>query len=276
MNLTENQIRKLYLEVSDEYNRTPLAVNGGWFHRPSEFGLLEMKMLVKYLPNESAVFLDIGTGMGIAPRLINKLGVKVISIDSQSAASTTAIENVRLAGVEGHTCELGREQIPISSGTVDCVFFGDVIEHLIHSPKPAILEIFRVLKPNGFCISTTPNATRLTVRLRVLIGYSNWANIHEYYEREFHAGHHHEYTIDEFKFVFQSCGFDIEEFVLYESSLREVKIKSVSDIITQDRSRTRGTLEPFYVTFVKIVLLFVTKFFPQLRSNMLLVARKSI
>lgn len=275
MNLNEKEIHQLYLEVSREYNKTPLAVKDGWIYYPNDFGLLEMKALVKHLPKDG-MLVDIGTGMGIAPRFAHKLGARVVTVDSLPAAGPSAIENVRMAGIEGHFCEVGRERIPVESGIADCVFFADVIEHLIHSPKPVLEEIFRLLKPGGVCISTTPNACRLTARLKVMMGYSNWANIHEYFDREFHSGHHHEYTIDEFKVVFEKTGFDVTEFVLYEDNLRNVKLESMQDIKTQDRSRIKSETEPVIATVSKKVLLALTALRPQLRSNMLLVAQKPV
>jgi len=61
-------LRALYRQVSDEYNATPLAVKGGWHHRPTEFGFRQMQAMAQHLPSRG-VLVDIGTGMGIGPRL---------------------------------------------------------------------------------------------------------------------------------------------------------------------------------------------------------------
>ncbi len=273
MHLTDNEIQRLYLDVSTEYNTSPLAVDDGWIHHISDFGLLEMKTLVKHLPKDG-VLVDIGPGMGIAPRLAHKLGVRVITVDSRPAAGTSAIENVRMAGIEGYFCEVGRERIPVEDGIADCVFFADVIEHLASSPKPVLEEISRVLKRDGTCISSTPNACRLTVRLKMMMGYSNWPHINEFFDLDCHPGHHHEYTIDEFQSVFNSTGLEVTEFVLYESNLRTVNIQGLHDLKTQDRSRTQRGTEPALATIGKKILLALTAMRPQLRSEMLLVARK--
>jgi len=273
LKLTEDEIRHMYLDVSTEYNDSPLAINDGWVHQISEFGLLEIKTLLKHFP-QNGTLMDIGTGKGIVPRFAHKLGAKVITVDSYAAAGCSAIENVRLLGIEGHFCDVGSESLPAEDATVDCVFFGDVIEHLIHSPKPVLNEIFRVLKPGGVCISTTPNACRLTARLKVLMGYSNWANIYEYFDSDFHSGHHHEYTIEEFKVVFERVGFNVTEFLLYEDSLRNVKIEGMHDLKTQDRKSNQENNESILASLAKKFLLTLTSLRPQLKSNMLLVAKK--
>jgi len=167
-------LKELYRKTCDEYNRSPLAVTGGYYHEPNGFTFLQLKEVVKRLPAAGGVFLDIGTGCGIVPRAIYKLGARSITVDWPATGSGDAIVNARQAGVEGYYGQLGHDPLPVLDNSVDCVLFADVIEHLLHSPKPALADILRVLKRGGACVATTPNALRLTVRLKVPLGYSNW------------------------------------------------------------------------------------------------------
>lgn len=272
IDITRERVEDLYHNVSAEYNTTSLATEEGYVYRPNEWGLIEMLAIAKHLPSDGA-FVDIGTGMGIAPRFAKTLGAHVITLDSL-ASGGVALDNVKAAGIVGCFCDVESEPLPIEGGSVDCVFFGDVIEHLRDSPKPVLTEIFRILKPGGICICTTLNAVRLTVRLKVLMGFSNWANIHEYFDEKAHFGHHHEYTIEELKFVFERAGFGVSDFVLYENNLREVKISAMSDVKTQTRSRARNRSESVLATTSRRVLVSLTDLFPQLRGSMLLVAQK--
>jgi ubiquinone/menaquinone biosynthesis C-methylase UbiE len=273
MDIAKARVEGLYHKVAVEYNLTPLSVDQGWVYRPSKWGLIEMLAIARHMP-PNGVFVDIGTGCGIAPRFAQALGAQVTTIDSYSASGASAMDNVKAVGIVGHFCDVERESLPIESGTADCVFFGDVIEHLQNSPKRVLCEIFRVLKPNGICISATPNATRLTVRLKVLMGLTNWPNIRDFFDEKMHAGHHHEYTIDEFKFAFEKTGFDVCDFVLFEENLRMVKISNMSQLATHDRSRKQVQSEPVFITIPKYFLLSLCRLFPRLRGNMLLVARK--
>lgn len=274
MNINDKKLNEIYLGVSGDYNKSSLATDEGWVHKTSEFGFIELKKLVNYLPKKNARLLDIGTGMGIVPIVARKLGASVISVDSIDATGKSAIQNVEKFGVFGQFCDICVDKLPLDDNSIDCVFFGDVIEHLIHSPKRALEEIYRVLKPGGVCIATTPNATRLTVRLRVFLGYSNWANINEYFDSGFHGGHHHEYTPKEFRNVFLLTGFEVVEFVLWESSLKDVVINNVDDIPTQGRCHHLIVKEKAIFFVLKKILFAITSLFPNLRSNMLLVARK--
>jgi SAM-dependent methyltransferase len=272
MDLTRERVEDLYQKVSAEYNVTPLAVDQGWVYQPNGWGLVEMLAIAKHLPS-NGVFVDLGTGMGIAPRFAKMLGAHVTTIDSL-AAGGNAIDNARAAGIIGYSCDIELDPFPIESGSVDCVFFGDVIEHLHNSPRPVLNEIFRILKPGGVCICATPNAVRLTVRVKVLMGFTNWANIREYFDEKMHFGHHHEYTIDEVKFVFEKTGFELSELVLYENNLRDVKISGMNELKTQSRNRASTRPEPVLIAIAKMSLLSLTNLFPHLRSNMLLVSRK--
>lgn len=273
MNLKLQQIKEMYLDVITEYNTTPLSRNDGWVYNWSDFGFIELQKIAKYL-TMNGTFVDIGTGRGIAPRFVKKIKESVISFDSKSAAGSSAIENVKLANIQGEFCDMYNEKLPLSDNSSDLVFFGDVIEHLLHSPKPVLMEFNRILSKEGVVIATTPNACRLTVRLKMLLGYSNWANIYEFFDKDFHPGHHHEYTIDEFKKIFELTGFEIVEFVLYEENLRSEKLKNFTDIKTQDRNWQKDKKDSLFGRIMKFLLLQITNIFPTLRSNMLIIARK--
>jgi SAM-dependent methyltransferase len=270
--MDDREIARLYDSVSEEYNQTPLATKDGWISSQSEYGLLQMRALAAHVPS-NGLLVDIGTGMGIGPRFARKLGARVISLDSYDASGSAAIENVKLAGVEGLYCDILREPFPVESASADCVLFADVIEHLLHSPKPTLQEIFRVLKPGGVCIASTPNAVRLTVRMKTLLGYSNWPRLQDYFHLPYHGGHHHEYMISEFRFAFEEVGFRVDSVDLHEDSLRITKIGGLGDIATQSRSK-RHTVEPLHFRMVKAPLIALTGLFPSLRSTMILTARK--
>ncbi len=49
---------------------------------------------------------------------------------------------------------------PLSDNSVDIVFATEIIEHL-SNPIPIIEEAFRILKPGGIAVVTTPNITRI-------------------------------------------------------------------------------------------------------------------
>jgi ubiquinone/menaquinone biosynthesis C-methylase UbiE len=268
-------LQDLYRETCDEYNRSPLAVAGGYYHQLNDFTLLQLKEVVKRLPPTGGVFLDIGTGSGIVPRAIRKLGARSITVDWPATGTEDAIRNARDAGVEAHYCDVASERLPLPANSVDCVLFADVIEHLLHSPKPALEEILRVLKPRGGCVASTPNALRLTVRVKVPLGYSNWPLVFDYYDAPFHGGHHHEYAIDEFREVFRRAGFIEVRYFLCETRLGHTDISGFNDIRTHSRSmavRKGGASRALRA--LSYGFAFVTWVFPKLRSELVIVVTK--
>lgn len=54
--------------------------------------------------------------------------------------------------------EAGKAPLPFPDSRFDLVLFLEVIEHLLCRPQPAISEIYRVLKPDGYLFLSTPNA----------------------------------------------------------------------------------------------------------------------
>ena len=117
----DSLIEKTYLEVSHVYNSTPLATEHGWTHVPSDYELVELSKLAEYLSVNCQV-LDIGTGMGIAPRLAKAVGARVVSFDSLSAAGETAIENIREAGIQGQFVDILEDTFPLDNESVDVVY----------------------------------------------------------------------------------------------------------------------------------------------------------
>jgi SAM-dependent methyltransferase len=264
--------------VYEDFKRTPLARS--WPIDDTnriEFGarIKTFQLAIPYLPRPQGVVFDIGTGGGIAARFFKALGCRVISVDSESASGMEAMENVRLAGVEASPCDIERDPLPADSGIVDVIIFTDVIEHLHHSPKPALEEMMRILRPGGVVVASTPNAVRLTVRLKVLMGVSNWPRVWDYFEQPAsHFGHHHEYTIEEFRGVFEQTGFVIDKFCLDETNSLTASLGGLGDLQTGIRPVSAKAKSKFYLA--RRAIWACAAMFPRMRSTMTLVARKPL
>lgn len=270
MEVQEASLRAVYSRVINEYHQSPLASRGHIF-KPTEAKFREAEAVVRYLP-EGGTFLDVGTGMAIVPRTLKALGVRAISIDAPFTGSA-ARANAELAGIETLVCDLMREPLPLPDASVDCILFADVIEHLLHSPKPAFLEFARVLKPAGVVVASTPNAVRLPVRLKVLLGRSNWQSLDDFYEQKFHDGHHHEYTPEEFRASFERAGFEIVEFHLHGST-RDVHVASFEALDSRNRhGHNMAKRSHPAIALAKLPMSILEAMFPRLRRDMLLVAR---
>jgi len=65
------------------------------------------------------------------------------------------------------------KRLPFKNNRFDCVSATEIIEHL-YDVNMFLKEVYRVLKPNGQFILTTPNIASLGARLSLLMGVAPW------------------------------------------------------------------------------------------------------
>lgn len=86
----------------------------------------------------------------------------------------------------------------------------DIIEHLHGSPRYALREIFRGVRPGGQIIVETPNVANLRRRVVLLLG-RNPINVKYFYESSYpYTGHVYEYTKSDLENAIRWSGFEIE------------------------------------------------------------------
>lgn len=124
---------------------------------------------------------------------VNK--VEIIPPNGEKEEHEFTYDNVN---VEEHT-------LPYPDNSFDAVLFCEVIEHLTRDPVKTLLEIWRVLKPEGYLILTTPNVARLENVARLLSGW----NIYDPYSGYGPYGRHNrEYTKHELHRMLSHIGFE--------------------------------------------------------------------
>jgi SAM-dependent methyltransferase len=122
----------------------------------------------------SPVVADIGSAGGAVSRRLAQRGMRPLAADADHAA-------LRAAGVAGVQLDAAAS-LPFADGSLDCVFSGELIEHL-YDPPAFLAECRRVLRrPGGVLVLTTPNLATLQDRVRFLLGRSPR-----------HVDPHHEY-----------------------------------------------------------------------------------
>lgn len=113
-------------------------------------------------------FLDLGCGDGsFAVEIKNKLDIdELYGIDISGEAAQKAQEK----GIQASSMDIDKEDLPFETNYFDCIFCGEVIEH-VYSPDHLLQEMYRVLKPNGSILLTTPNLASWFNRISLLIGF---------------------------------------------------------------------------------------------------------
>ena len=105
--------------------------------------------------------LDIGAGTGA---LISRMKV---DLNMESSVCDYTDKLMVLPGQKVDIANLNLEPLPYADATFDVVTATEVIEHL-EDYRQVLRDIYRVLKPGGVCILSTPNILNLNSRLRFL------------------------------------------------------------------------------------------------------------
>lgn len=164
--------------------------------------------------------LDIGAFPGHLSLLARERGWQVTGLnnDVEGGASYDAfLARCAAAGIEILSCEVEEEPFPLPSGSVDAVLFCELFEHLYRNPFQVLRQIFRVLRPGGMLILTTPNLRSWEGFLRLLHGWGTGSPVSrsflELMPSLLYHRHNREYTAKEIHYFLGLQGKDLYEFV---------------------------------------------------------------
>jgi 2-polyprenyl-3-methyl-5-hydroxy-6-metoxy-1,4-benzoquinol methylase len=119
---------------------------------------------IKDLDLRDKKVLDLGCGMGEFSRILHEMGAEVICVD----LSDESVSYVKSLGFEVVKADLN-DPLPYGDRSFDLVVLLDVLEHIFNS-KDLLMEINRILKPEGYLLLSTPNSAFFVERIRFLFG----------------------------------------------------------------------------------------------------------
>lgn len=114
--------------------------------------------------SKKLVILDVGCGTGINSEYMVKLGHNVVGVE----ISGVALDKYRGRGLKGTQCNIN-ESLPFKNGSFDMIFASEVLEHL-YDTGYFLSESYRVLKPGGTLLLSTPNSAFWLYRLLGVFG----------------------------------------------------------------------------------------------------------
>jgi len=122
----------------------------------------------RVVPQYNLKIVELGCGEGsILLTIARAFGAKeVYGVD----INEEALKKARAKGIKVAKVDLNKEPLPFPSEFFDIVLMQEVIEHLTN-PDNAIEETYRILKPKGYFLISTPNLAWWVNRLALLFGY---------------------------------------------------------------------------------------------------------
>lgn len=165
----------------------------------------------RYLPARCHI-LEIGASPYFATLPLRDVGFRLTALDKAAVVEAT-LEGTDICMLR---CDLDRDQIPTADNSFDAIVFNEVIEHLRYNLIHSVGELYRVLKPGGKLLMSTPNLRSLAGLYNLIFKGEAWACMGDGIYAQFAylegggMGHIREYTPTEMINFFERIGFEIE------------------------------------------------------------------
>jgi len=159
-------------------------------------------------PEINPHILEIGSVPGHLTIMLKKMGYNIqgVDIDPTRLKKLWKKYNVNIEKID-----VENQKLPFKSDSFNIILFTEILEHMRLNPLYALNESFRVLKPGGKLILSTPNITPIS-RIRFLMGKPYQGNpVEEFKKLDWlgHMGHIRLYSYEEVCSFLESSGFTI-------------------------------------------------------------------
>ena len=127
------------------------------------------------------------------------------------------------------------DSLPYKDDQFDLIVMSEVLEHLTGDPVNIFSEIYRVLKPGGYFLLTTPNVLRIQNVISLLIGKNIYFDLDQLKNSSQKLGtiyfrHNREYSKNELSVLLKKSGFfktNNEYFISYTPFRAKNKFDSI-------------------------------------------------
>ena len=176
------------------------------------------KALNHFIENKCTKILDVGGFLAAFPLTMAKLGFSV-SVAEKFAYYETALDGIAdyltKNNIDIIDCDFTTPIEDISDHITrqfDGLSCMAVAEHLAHSPKPLMDNIYQATSIKGHLVFEVPNIAFWPHRYSLFFrGHTVHPNIKSVYHSSIpFTGHHREYTLDDARYVLTEGGFSIQ------------------------------------------------------------------
>jgi SAM-dependent methyltransferase len=158
---------------SDPWSRTSLQI-----HRPRH--RLLWKQISRHLPEPRDTITDIGCHNGFFLRLSEELGFRrFVGVDFFALPPERSfLEELPEAQLLRTNFNTDDFLSALADSSVDCVVSTEVLEHIYHHPVGYLAECWRILRPGGLLLLSTPNPCTVARAFKLLTGRSpSWGDV---------------------------------------------------------------------------------------------------
>jgi len=131
-----------------------------------------VRAIEEHLGPPRTTIVDLGPGNGALLRLTAELGfTRLVAVDQQAWPQSFL---TGISGVEHLQANFNDSRFldALDDESSDVVLSTEVLEHVFNHPLGYLLEAWRVVRPGGLLILTTPNPCTLVNAVRLLLGRS--------------------------------------------------------------------------------------------------------
>ncbi|MFQ5581217.1 MAG: class I SAM-dependent methyltransferase [Mariprofundaceae bacterium] len=185
-----------------------------------------LSVLSQHLPTGSAV-LDAGAGHGVLAAILNKGGYRAHACDIHPGLPI--FDSLHIPYQPWH---LEADPAPYADDHFDAVVLSQTIEHFTYSPRQAIQELIRIVRPGGLVLIDAPNISCFRNISRLLRGKTlHWDFATHYLAQKpaLHHGipyfdrHNHEYCLQDMTEIAQYFDLEVLDCRYYSSYNRKQK-----------------------------------------------------
>jgi SAM-dependent methyltransferase len=163
--------------------------------------------------------LDVGAFPGHLTLAAHHLGFKTQGLTGRAESTPSLqmiIDRLDRLGIPTALADVESEPFPFPDNTFDVVLASEIIEHLHYNPYRLLRESFRVLKPGGRILISTPNINRLENIVRMIRGRTIHSEISgrfdESFSSIFSARHVREYSASDLAYMLEGQNKEMYQF----------------------------------------------------------------